>query len=557
MKSSTRRLSLVAVAGIAVSAFAINGASAMPADGQLTVSPASGTSSVKSTFSTTAVCGASDTVTVLVSGGSGTGATVPAPGKVLNPTAPVSDYSHAGGGMTIPAAKSWESWATTGEPVLTRLDGAYTVTAQCTNGEKYTGAITFTGTSVADATYAFTVPTETATATATATATETKTATTTAPETPIAIPVKPPPSNGAITVTGTPLAGGTITVAGGGFRPGSPITVGMYANGPVNLASAVAESGGTASSAVELPKGSAGKRELVMLGYAPDGKQRSLTAEITVIEAADVAIPAALPKSDGALTVTGATVPGGTVTVSGSGFKPGSPIAVGIYSTGKELTTAVADGSGNASTPVILPADYNGEHTLAMVGRNPQETLRTLTAAVTVAPLPESSGIPWWVWVIGAIVLIAIIGGIWAAVAGRKKRAQPWDDAMTAQAGAADNLADTVSLSISDRGRSAAEAITSWNTELPTMQAAEAQLGQLVTSAPDDARRSVAEQLLGARVALREALGADVQLRSNEDAPGQDALLGQSAAVVAQRRQELAAAVAAVPPVLTAATHPH
>ena len=552
MKRSARRLTLVAVAGIALSSFAVGSASAMPADGQLTVSPASGTSAAKSTFSTTAVCQASDTVSVLVSGGSGTGATVPAPGKVLNPAAPVSNYAQGGGGMTIPASSDWAAWATSGELVLTRLDGAYTVTAQCTNGEKYTGVITFTGTNVNDATYAFTAPTQTATATETKTAT----ATTTAPETPIALPASPPNSNGTITVTGTPLAGGTITVEGGGFRPGSPITVGMYANGPVNLASAVAASDGKANSAVALPKGSAGKRELVMLGYAPDGKERALTAEITIIEAADVTVPATLPKSDGALTVAGATVPGGTITVSGSGFKPGSPIAVGIYSTGKQLTTAVADKNGNASTPVILPADYNGVHTLAMLGRNPQEALRTLTADVTIAPAPvPDSGVPWWVWLIGAIILLAIIGGIWASMAARKKRAQPWDDAMTAQAGSADNLADTVSLSISDRGRPAAEAITTWNTELPSMQAAEAQLGQLVTSAPDEARRGVAERLLGARVALREALGADVQLRSNESAPGQDALLGQSAAVVAQRRQELATAVAAVGPVLTAATH--
>ena len=68
-------------------------------------------------------------------------------------------------------------------------------------------------------------------------------------------------------------------------------------------------------------------------------------------------------------------------------------------------------------------------------------------------------------------------------------------------------------------------------------------------TAPDETRSATAQRLLGSTVALREALNADVQLRANESAPGQDALLTQSAGVIAQRRQELSAVVASIPPV--------
>mgnify|MGYP003339488088 CR=1 FL=1 len=48
------------------------------------------------------------------------------------------------------------------------------------------------------------------------------------------------------------------------------------------------------------------------------------------------------------------------------------------------LASAVADKDGKATTPVILPTDYTGEHTLAMVGVSPKETVRTLTSKIDI-----------------------------------------------------------------------------------------------------------------------------------------------------------------------------
>ena len=542
---------------VAASALALAPANAAPV-GPAGLAPATGASSAKSTFETGGVCKASDTVSVLVSGGTGTGAAVPAPGKAIVKPVPVASVSTPGGGMSIPSTQTWEAWATTGDPVLSRIDGDYAITVQCTNGESYAGTVRFTGTNVTDATYTLVVPTPTTatatattTATATATATETKTATatatTTAPEKPRTLPPTPPTSNGVLAVVGAPIAGATITVAGEGFRPGSPITVGIYSD-PKELASAVADGDGKASTQLVLPKDRTGKHTLVMLGYAPDGNQRTVSAEVTVIDAPVVTIPPELPKSDGALTVSGVTVAGGTITVTGDGYKPGSPISVGIYSTGKPLASAVADANGKATTDLVIPADYTGTHTLAMIGSTSKDTLRTLTSEVSVAAAPvPSSGVPWWVWLIVAIVVIAIIAAIIAA--SRRKKSTPWDDALSTQAAAAQQIADGPALAISDRGRDAAAAITLWNTDLPAIQSTEAQINQLVQTAPDETRSATAQRLLGSTVALREALNADVQLRANESAPGQDALLTQSAGVIAQRRQELSAVVASIPPV--------
>jgi len=548
------RIAAVAGLALAASGVALMPSSAAPA-GPAGVAPATGASSTKSTFETGLVCKASDTVSVLVSGGTGTGASVPPPGREIVAPVPVASVATPGGGMSIPSSQTWAQWAAAGSDKLTRLDGRYTVTVKCTNGEDFVGAVDFTGTDVAGATYRFVAPqpttaTATQTTTQTATATKTATATTTAPEKPIPIPSKPPTASGVLAVNGEAIVGGVITVTGEGFRPGSPITVGIYP-GAKELASAVADGSGKAVTQLTLPEDSAGKAELVMLGYAPDGKERVLNASVEVIKAPVITIPPQLPKSDGVLVVSGEPVPGGTVTVSGTGFKPGSPVAVGIYSNGKALTTTVANGSGEASTAVVIPTDYLGQHTLAMVGADPKDAVRTLTAPITIAE--PATGTPWWVWLLVALGVIIIIAIIWAVAAGRKKQMTPWDKALATQAAAAAGIANGPALAISDRGRPAAEAITLWNTDLPSMQTTEAQINQLVQTAPDDKRRGMAQQLLGATVALREALNGDVQLRANESAPGQDALLAQSAGVVAQRRQELANVVATIPALPAAA----
>ena len=74
--------------------------------------------------------------------------------------------------------------------------------------------------------------------------------------------------------------------------------------------------------------------------------------------------------------------PGKTVTVSGSGYAPGSSVTVVIYSTPQVLTTVVADASGNFTVEVTVPAGLAaGSHTLVASGVDTNGVLRYVDAA--------------------------------------------------------------------------------------------------------------------------------------------------------------------------------
>jgi hypothetical protein len=450
------RLALAAGTLLSAFAFATLPAHAEPA-GTVTVSPASGKSEVESTFSTTLPCKASDTVEVLVTGGTGTGAQIPAPGKVLIPTEPVPA---PGQPLVLKMKQSWAHFAETGEPVLTRLDGKYVVTVQCTNGESFEGAVEFTGTNVGDATYTTTPPTQTATATATAPETKTATATETTTATATETKTEPVPT-----------------------------------------------------------------------------------------------LPPTPPVSAGALTIVGNPVAGGAVEVSGAGFKPNSPVVIGIYSEPQKLESAVADGAGVAKSTVTLPQGITGEHTLVALGTNPEGKEHAVTQKFTVAtpapaPAPESGGIPWWVWLLLGLVALGIIGALIANNSKKRKALEAWDASLAQQALAERRLVDVVAPGVADPSVPVAQSVALWNAELPAILAGEQKLAGITAAAPDAERKSRAEGLTGASVALRDALAVDIQQRSNQ-VPDQVAIANASALVV-QRSTELTNVINAIPGVATA-----
>ena len=73
-------------------------------------------------------------------------------------------------------------------------------------------------------------------------------------------------------------------------------------------------------------------------------------------------------ESDGPLGVTGATVTGGPLTLSGKGFAPGSVVEAGLDTSSAPLATATADASGNASVDVWIPAGLTGNQKLVLAG---------------------------------------------------------------------------------------------------------------------------------------------------------------------------------------------
>ncbi len=102
--------------------------------------------------------------------------------------------------------------------------------------------------------------------------------------------------------------------------------------------------------------------------------------------------PATPPAGDGVLKVASATGslistarPGAQLTLTGTGFAPGSAVTFVVYSTPQVLGTGTADPSGAAVLAVTLPTDLEpGRHTLVAYGTAAGGGPRALTAGFTL-----------------------------------------------------------------------------------------------------------------------------------------------------------------------------
>lgn len=85
--------------------------------------------------------------------------------------------------------------------------------------------------------------------------------------------------------------------------------------------------------------------------------------------------------------------PGDPVTVSGSGFDPGSEVKVTIESDPVLLATVTATASGSFSVDVTIPSSFTGVHTLEATGIAPDGSVRVLATQITIAggELPDTS----------------------------------------------------------------------------------------------------------------------------------------------------------------------
>jgi hypothetical protein len=107
-------------------------------------------------------------------------------------------------------------------------------------------------------------------------------------------------------------------------------------------------------------------------------------ATITITAADPVTLPTSVPQSAGVVGgVPGQSTQGDVLTVGGSGFAPGAPITIGIYSTPTFLGSAVADETGSFSAQVTLPA-LLGLHTVVVTGIDPSGDPRFLASQTTI-----------------------------------------------------------------------------------------------------------------------------------------------------------------------------
>lgn len=136
-------------------------------------------------------------------------------------------------------------------------------------------------------------------------------------------------------------------------------------------------------------------------------------------------VPTTVPKADGTLisdAKDGKSTAGGQVTIKGTGFLPGSTVALVVYSTPVKLGEAVVLADGTFSATVTLPKDLaNGTHHLVATGVDAAGNTRNLvvevavsggtaTAAVTAGPALAKTGFSALPWA-GAGALALLAGG--------------------------------------------------------------------------------------------------------------------------------------------------
>ena len=116
-----------------------------------------------------------------------------------------------------------------------------------------------------------------------------------APEQTCAVPPSPTVD------TTTPVAGGAVTVSGGGFMPSTELTIELHST-PVVLGTTTTDASGNYTTSVVIPADTApGQHLLVVTGLGPDGQPRSVSTEITVV--ADTAVSPETVAAPAALVV--------------------------------------------------------------------------------------------------------------------------------------------------------------------------------------------------------------------------------------------------------------
>ena len=119
-------------------------------------------------------------------------------------------------------------------------------------------------------------------------------------------------------------------------------------------------------------------------GYSGQPTDASSTTPVTAAKA-----PASVPAASAPLTsndADGALKAGQQVTLSGSGYLPGSTVELTVYSTPVSLGSAVVASDGTFSATVTIPADLvNGTHHLVASGVDANGNTRYLVVEVTVS----------------------------------------------------------------------------------------------------------------------------------------------------------------------------
>lgn len=147
-------------------------------------------------------------------------------------------------------------------------------------------------------------------------------------------------------------------------------------------------------------------------------------------------------------------------------------------------------------------------------------------------------GLPLWGWIAAGLAVLVIIVMIIAASVSANKRSR-FDGALDLRLADARWFADSLTLAVADRTKGTPELIRTWNDGVPRITTLSQQLYELSSSAPSQKRAIEPRNVALAVDNLRQVLDADVRLRTQGFAPGQDALIAESAIIIGQRRRDL------------------
>ncbi len=119
-------------------------------------------------------------------------------------------------------------------------------------------------------------------------------------------------------------------------------------------------------------------------------------------------------------------IAGASITLAGSGYKPGATITITIESDPVTLGTAIADATGAFTFSGAIPADFsNGSHTIKAAGQSNDGTL------VLTQPVDITGGTPEELAFTGTSSMVAVIlalsltgaGGVLIAISRRSRLA--------------------------------------------------------------------------------------------------------------------------------------
>jgi hyaluronoglucosaminidase len=159
------------------------------------------------------------------------------------------------------------------------------------------------------------------------------------------------------------------------------------------------------------------------------GAALGVLASIALAAPTSAAAEPTYPPSVGGLTVSATTVaPGGSVTVTGSGFMAGSTVTVTVTNGGVVVAsfTVTANSAGVVSASLALTA--SGTNTITLTGVDPNGAARVLVSTVFVVPSAASgsgSGLPNTGASIGtplALGGVLILSGAGVVLATRRRR---------------------------------------------------------------------------------------------------------------------------------------